>query len=65
MAKYLKTVIAPQIPLELHDAFIAAVDKGNIRTMRNRSKPAASYPTPGAQLMGDAFNMGWNDRGII
>ncbi|XP_061372013.1 squalene monooxygenase SE1-like [Gastrolobium bilobum] len=57
MEKYLKTVIAPQIPPELYDAFIAAVDKGNIRTMPNRSMPAAPYPTPGALLMGDAFNM--------
>lgn len=91
MAKYLKTVIAPQVhkyrgstnslqtsardifqreqefishstnlmqvPHELHNAFIAAVDKGSIRTMPNRSMPAAPYPTPGALLMGDAFNM--------
>ncbi|CAI8599379.1 unnamed protein product [Vicia faba] len=57
MAKYLKTVVAPQVPPELHDAFIAAVDKGNIRTMPNRSMPADPYPTPGALLMGDAFNM--------
>ncbi|KAL8125040.1 hypothetical protein AgCh_012641 [Apium graveolens] len=57
MAKYLKTVVAPQIPPELHDAFVAAIEKGNIRTMPNRSMPAAPYPTPGALLMGDAFNM--------
>ncbi|RDX70242.1 hypothetical protein CR513_50536, partial [Mucuna pruriens] len=63
LANYLKTVIAPQrgkimqIPPELHDAFIAAVNKGNMRTMPNRSMPAAPYPTPGALLMGDAFNM--------
>ncbi|XP_045800163.1 squalene monooxygenase SE1-like [Trifolium pratense] len=57
MAMYLKTVVAPQVPPEIHDAFIAAVDKGNIRTMPNRSMPAAPYPTPGALLMGDAFNM--------
>ncbi|KAI3451891.1 hypothetical protein Pfo_008556 [Paulownia fortunei] len=57
MAKYLKTVVGPQVPPELHDAFISAVDKGNIRTMPNRSMPAAPYPTPGALLMGDAFNM--------
>lgn len=25
--------------------------------MHNRSMPAAPYPTPGALLMGDAFNM--------
>ncbi|KAL5855220.1 hypothetical protein ACOSQ3_005052 [Xanthoceras sorbifolium] len=57
MANYLKTVMAPQIPPELHIAFISAIDKGNIRTMQNRSMPAAPYPTPGALLMGDAFNM--------
>ncbi|PIN13039.1 Squalene monooxygenase [Handroanthus impetiginosus] len=57
MAKYLKTVVAPQVPPELHDAFVSAVNKGNIKTMPNRSMPAAPYPTPGALLMGDAFNM--------
>lgn len=46
-----------QIPPELHDAFVSAVDKGNIRTMPNRSMPADPHPTPGALLMGDAFNM--------
>uniref|UniRef100_A0A5B6YWV5 Squalene monooxygenase n=1 Tax=Davidia involucrata TaxID=16924 RepID=A0A5B6YWV5_DAVIN len=46
-----------QIPPELHDAFITTIDNGNIRTMPNRSMPAAPHPTPGALLMGDAFNM--------
>ncbi|GAB4846850.1 Squalene epoxidase 1 [Ancistrocladus abbreviatus] len=57
MASYLKDVVAPQVPPELYDAFVAAVDKGNIRTMPNRSMPAAPHPTPGALLLGDAFNM--------
>ncbi|OWM70779.1 hypothetical protein CDL15_Pgr014452 [Punica granatum] len=57
MANYLKSVVVSQVPPEIRDAFIAAVDKGNIRTMPNRSMPAAPYPTPGALLMGDAFNM--------
>ncbi|CAI0393534.1 unnamed protein product [Linum tenue] len=57
MTTYLKTVVAPQIPKQIYDSFVAAVDKGNIRTMPNRSMPAAPYPTPGALLMGDAFNM--------
>ncbi|KAJ7946871.1 putative Squalene monooxygenase [Quillaja saponaria] len=47
----------PKVPSEVHAAFLAAVDKGNIRTMPNRSMPALPYPTPGALLMGDAFNM--------
>ncbi|XP_019423699.1 PREDICTED: squalene monooxygenase-like isoform X2 [Lupinus angustifolius] len=57
MAQYLKTLVAPQVPPELYNSFNAAVDKGNIRTMPNRSMPASPYPTPGALLMGDAFNM--------
>ncbi|XP_073316657.1 squalene epoxidase 1-like [Primulina huaijiensis] len=57
MTKYLKTIVAPQVPPEIHNAFISAIEKGNIRTMPNRSMPAAPHPTPGALLMGDAFNM--------
>ncbi|XP_043816702.1 squalene monooxygenase SE1-like [Manihot esculenta] len=57
MANYLKSIVAPQIPHELFDAFISAINKGNIRTMPNRSMPAAPHPTPGALLLGDAFNM--------
>lgn len=57
MTHYLKTVVAPQIPPELLSAFMTAIEKGNIRTMTNRSMPAAPYPTPGALLLGDAFNM--------
>ncbi|XP_071715813.1 squalene monooxygenase SE1-like [Rutidosis leptorrhynchoides] len=57
MANYLKTVVAPQIPPELQNAFVAAVDKGNIRTMPNQIMPADSQPTSGAILLGDALNM--------
>ncbi|XP_057482090.1 squalene epoxidase 3-like isoform X1 [Actinidia eriantha] len=57
MANYLKTLVAPQVPPELYSSFLASIDKGNIRTMPNRSMPAAPYPTAGALLMGDAFNM--------
>ncbi|KAL5988309.1 Squalene monooxygenase SE2 [Asimina triloba] len=57
MARYLKAVVAPQIPSQLHDAFISAIDRGSIRTMPNKSMPASPFPTPGALLMGDAFNM--------
>ncbi|XWS41350.1 hypothetical protein CRYUN_Cryun17cG0073800 [Craigia yunnanensis] len=57
MSHFLKTVVAPQIPHELYNAFISAIDNGNIRTMPNRSMPAAPSPTPGALLMGDGFNM--------
>ncbi|KAL0325282.1 UNVERIFIED_CONTAM: Squalene monooxygenase SE1 [Sesamum radiatum] len=46
-----------KVPPELHEAFLSAIERGNIRTMPNRSMPAAPHPTPGALLMGDAFNM--------
>lgn len=46
-----------KVPPQLNEAFLTAVEKGNIRTMPNRSMPAAPHPTPGALLMGDAFNM--------
>ncbi|PPS15017.1 hypothetical protein GOBAR_AA05560 [Gossypium barbadense] len=52
-----KVPVAPQVPPELCEAFIAAVDKGNIRTMPNRSMPADPHQIPGALLMGNAFNM--------
>ncbi|URE23763.1 Squalene monooxygenase [Musa troglodytarum] len=57
MENYLKTIVAPQVPTELHDAFVAAIDKGNIRTMPCKSMPADAHLTPGVLLMGDAFNM--------
>ncbi|KAI3794150.1 hypothetical protein L1987_36778 [Smallanthus sonchifolius] len=57
MAKYLKTIVAPQVPRELHDAFIAAIDSRNLKTMPNRTMPASPVRTPGALLLGDAFNM--------
>ncbi|PON55135.1 FAD dependent oxidoreductase [Parasponia andersonii] len=57
MANYLRTKVAPQIPPELYTAFLASIEKGSIKAMPNRSMPGAPYPTPGALLMGDAFNM--------
>lgn len=57
MAKYLKTIVAPQVPSKVHDAFVGAIDNGNIKTMPNRIMPAVPVLTRGALLMGDAFNM--------
>ena len=36
---------------------MVAVEKGNIRSMQNRSMAANPVPTPGALLLGDSFNM--------
>ncbi|WCJ18102.1 squalene epoxidase 2 [Euphorbia peplus] len=57
MSSYLRTVIAPQMPAELYDAFISAADKGSFRTMKTRSMAASPNPTPGAFILGDALNM--------
>ncbi|KAJ6296570.1 hypothetical protein OIU78_022312 [Salix suchowensis] len=48
---------SPKMPPELYNAFICAIDKGNIRTMPNRIMPTSSFPTPGAFLIGDSLNM--------
>lgn len=45
------------MPPQLYNSFIAAIEKGKIKSMTNRSMPAAPHPTAGALLMGDALNM--------
>ncbi|KAL2322343.1 hypothetical protein Fmac_026722 [Flemingia macrophylla] len=58
MANYLKTEVASEIPQELRDSFISAIDSGNIKIMPNSNLPTDPYPTTsGALLLGDAFNM--------
>ncbi|KAG6520248.1 hypothetical protein ZIOFF_017286 [Zingiber officinale] len=57
MSNFLKTAMAPQVPTELHDPFIEVIDKGSFRSVPNKSMSTAPHPTPGALLLGDAFNM--------
>ncbi|KAK8561168.1 hypothetical protein V6N12_048242 [Hibiscus sabdariffa] len=57
MAHYLKTLVAPKVFPELQNSFLSAIEKDNIRVMPNRIMAAAPHPTPGAFLIGDAFNM--------
>lgn len=54
---YLRTQVAPQVPEQLRDAFMAAIDGGRIRAMQNKCMPAKPMQQPGALLLGDAFNM--------
>ncbi|KAJ4848754.1 hypothetical protein Tsubulata_020473 [Turnera subulata] len=56
LGKYLRTKVAPQVPQELRDAFISAIDKANIKTATEVSVPASPRPTPGGLLIGDALN---------
>ncbi|GMJ03622.1 DROUGHT HYPERSENSITIVE 2, SQUALENE EPOXIDASE 1 [Hibiscus trionum] len=61
MAHYLRTQVAPKVCVvlpELHTSFLSAIEKkDNIRVMPVRIMAAASHPTPGAFMIGDAFNM--------
>ncbi|KAJ6951501.1 hypothetical protein NC653_040822 [Populus alba x Populus x berolinensis] len=48
----------PKMPPEQHNAFICAIEKGNIRTMPNRIMAASPSPTPGAFIdKGNSLNM--------
>ncbi|KAJ4833976.1 hypothetical protein Tsubulata_027450 [Turnera subulata] len=58
MANYLKTEVAAQVPPEMRNAFISAIDeKDNIKIATNLSMPASPCPTPGGFLIGDALNL--------
>jgi len=46
-----------QVPPQLRAAFLDAVDAGRVRSMQNKSMPAAPLHRAGALLLGDAFNM--------
>ena len=46
-----------QVPKQLRESFLDAVKAGRIRSMQNKLMPAAPIHTPGALLLGDAFNM--------
>ena len=48
---------AAQVPQQLREPFLEAVRAGRIRSMQNKLMPAAPIHTPGALLLGDAFNM--------
>ncbi|XVF68152.1 hypothetical protein PTKIN_Ptkin10aG0181000 [Pterospermum kingtungense] len=58
MTLYLKTQVAPKVPLELYTAYMSGIENWkNIKIMQNRIMHAAPNPTPGAILIGDSFNM--------
>nr|KJB77878.1 hypothetical protein B456_012G162700 [Gossypium raimondii] len=58
MAHYLKTLVAPKVLPEFYNSFISAIEKkDNIRIMPNKIMAGAPHLTPGAFLIGDAFNM--------
>ena len=57
MAKYVLEKIVPQVPEKLRPHLIKAVEEGRFRSMPNKTMAAKPSRTPGAVLLGDAFNM--------
>ena len=57
MAKYVLEKIVPQVPEQLRPHLVFAVEQGNFRSMPNKTMAAKPTRTPGAVLLGDAFNM--------
>lgn len=57
MAEYVMTKIVPQVPEKLRAPLVKAVEGGQFKSMMNKTMPAQPSRTPGAVLLGDAFNM--------
>lgn len=57
LAAYLKAVVGPEVPPELRESFLEAIESGNIRSMQNKQLTCKPLHQPGALLLGDAFNM--------
>eukprot|EP00803_Ostreobium_quekettii_P006586 evm.model.scf_4173.1 EVM.evm.TU.scf_4173.1 scf_4173:1970-8011(-) len=55
--QYLRTTVAPELPESVQSAFLAAVEAGDIRAVRNKQMLAVQTFQPGALMLGDAFNM--------
>lgn len=57
LAAFLKEKSAPQLPRKFRAAFLEAVERGDIKSMPNRTMPASKQHRQGALLLGDALNM--------
>ncbi|CAM9472406.1 unnamed protein product [Scytosiphon promiscuus] len=57
LATHLREKSAPQLPAQFRPAFLEAVDRGDVKSMPNRTMPASNVHRQGALLLGDALNM--------
>lgn len=57
LAKFLSEESAPQLPESFQPAFLAAVARGDVKSMPNRAMASSSFHRQGALLIGDALNM--------
>lgn len=54
---HLRNVVLPSLPESVQPSFIAALEKGQLRSMPNSFLPASQNKTPGLMILGDALNM--------
>lgn len=47
LPSYLRTTVAPEVPVELRAAFLEAVETGNIRSMQNKQLTSKPLHQPG------------------
>lgn len=57
LATHLREKSAPQLPAQFRPAFLEAVERGDVKSMPNRTMPASNVHRQGALLLGDALNM--------
>ncbi|KAJ5777003.1 hypothetical protein N7520_000249 [Penicillium odoratum] len=54
---YMRNTILPSLPKDVQPSFLAALEKGQLRSMPNSFLPASTNKTPGLIILGDALNM--------
>ncbi|KAJ5637184.1 hypothetical protein N7490_007063 [Penicillium lividum] len=54
---YMRNTILPSLPKDVQPSFLAALEKGQLRSMPNSFLPASTNKTPGLMILGDALNM--------
>ncbi|KAJ5104824.1 hypothetical protein NUU61_002171 [Penicillium alfredii] len=54
---HLRNTILPILPESVQPSFLAALEKGQLRSMPNSFLPASANKTPGLAILGDALNM--------
>jgi squalene monooxygenase len=47
LPEYLRSTVAPQLPAELHEAFLAAIEAAPIRSMQNKQMSCQPLHQPG------------------
>jgi len=57
LAEHLRSKTAPQLPDQLQQSFLEAVERGNFKSMPNRAMHPAKMDKDGVLLLGDALNM--------